>query len=181
MANLQLNNVHFYFTRIQEPQDGYQTTDDLKKKYQVTVAVDKAQYNDYKAKYPKNAGKGGLEPEDFVKKYGPVPKEFEGQPLIYTLKVDVKAFRFDKEKEQVVPMNEIYRPRVYQMIDNVQTDVTMEKLVGNGSKGHLSYYEYEYTFEGKKNIAPRLAAILVTDLVEFERKENPITSAHKFI
>ena len=181
MSNLQLNDVFFYYTRIQEPMDGFQTQDPLKKKYQTTVVLSKEQYNEYKKKYPKNAGKGPVEAEEFEKKFGTaIPEPFAKQALIYHLKLDIKAFKFDKETQAPVPMADIYRPRVYQMIDGVQTDITMDKLVGNGSKGHLSYYEYNYEFEGVKNVAPRLAAILVTELNEFERKENPIAAAHKF-
>lgn len=181
MSNSQLSNVYFYYTRIQDPIDGYKTTDPLKKKYQTTVVLSKDQYNEFKKKYPKNAGKGPIEADEFEKEFKtPVPAEFAGQALIYFLKLDVKAFKFDKETEQAVPMADMYRPRVYQNIDGKQVDVTMDKLVGNGSKGHLNYYEYKYTYEGTEGVAPRLGAILVTDLVEYERKDNPVANAHKF-
>lgn len=184
MSNdFQLKDVYFYFTRIQEPIDGYKTTDPLKKKYQTTVVLSKEQYKDFVKKYPQNKGKGPIEADDFEEAFKtPVPEEFRGQANIYFLRLDIKAFKADKETKEPVPMADVFRPRVYQMIDGVQTDITMTHLIGNGSKGILNYFEYNYEFEGEAKVAPRLGAILVTDLVPFERKatENPVAAAHKF-
>ena len=41
--------------------------------------------------------------------------------------------------------------------------------IGNGSKGNVIVWQYEYSFAGRKGIGNSLTAVQVTDLVKYER------------
>lgn len=41
--------------------------------------------------------------------------------------------------------------------------------IGNGSKGNVIVWQYEYEFAGRKGVGSSLTAVQVTDLVKYER------------
>lgn len=53
--------------------------------------------------------------------------------------------------------------------------------IGNGSKGNVIVWQYEYDFGGRKGVGSSLTAVQVTDLVKYERTSDvdfaPIESA----
>ena len=44
--------------------------------------------------------------------------------------------------------------------------------IGNGSKGNVIVWQYEYEFAGRKGVGSSLTAVQVTDLVKYERTSD---------
>lgn len=42
-------------------------------------------------------------------------------------------------------------------------------IIGNGSKGNVIVWQYEYNFNGRKGVGSSLTAVQVTELVKYER------------
>lgn len=159
-----LQNVYFYYTRIAEPQQKWQTTEPTDREYVTTVVVSQEQYKQFTAQFPKKKTTP-LTNDEFVEKFKSQPP-FPEQPLQYVLKFKQRAFKKDG-----APIAESLRPKVYQFIDNVQTDITTT-LIGNGSKGTIRYSVWVPTNNPALGPAANLFAVLVTDLVPYD-KPNP--------
>lgn len=69
-----------------------------------------------------------------------------------------------------------YRPRVFLQEGNTRKDITFSTLVGNGSYGTISIDRYDNDYGS----AARLQNILVTDLVEYERKGSDYQAGDEF-
>ncbi len=67
------------------------------------------------------------------------------------------------------PVPDEYRPRVYEQKGNTLVDVTMTKLVGNGSKGAISIDNFVRK-DGTSSLY--LKNVLVKELVEYNREEK---------
>jgi len=75
------------------------------------------------------------------------------------------------------PVPDLYRPRVYLQEGNVRNEITNEKLVGNGSKGSVSFEVFEKR-DGSGNII--LKNVLVTDLVEYTKASSDYKPGSEF-
>ena len=69
-----------------------------------------------------------------------------------------------------------YRPRVFLQEGNTRKDITFSTLVGNGSYGTISIDRYDNDYGS----SARLQNILVTDLIEYERKGSDYESGSEF-
>lgn len=156
-----LQNVYFYYARIAEPQQKWQTTEPTEKEYTVAVVVSQEQYKEFCGQFPKKKTTP-LTNEEFTEKYGTKPP-FETQPLQYVLKFKQRAFKKDGN-----PIAESIRPKVYQFVNNVQTDIT-STLIGNGSRGTLRYSIWVPTNNPTLGPTTNLYAVLVTDLIPYEK------------
>ena len=69
-----------------------------------------------------------------------------------------------------------YRPRVFLQEGNTRKDITFSTLVGNGSYGAISIDRYDNDYGS----SARLQNILVTDLVEYERRGSDYQAGDEF-
>ena len=156
-----MNDVTFLYTKIQNPVPAYNKIDS---EWSVDVVASKKEAKAIKKEFPKTS-LHEYDNGDFEEKYGIKPP-FPEQDEQYVLKFKKAHIKNGKETP------EKYRPRVIQEINGERVDITFEKLVGNGSKGKLSYRIKETDTYG--NFA-ELQAILVTDLVEYTSKSAGVT------
>ena len=157
-----VSNVTFIYTKIQNPVPAYNKVDS---EWSVDVVMSKKDAKAIKKDYPKTSLKE-YDNADFVEKFGfEVP--FPGQDEQFIIKFKKSHIKNGKETP------EKYRPRVIQeLADGSRVDVTFEKLVGNGSKGDLSYRIKETDTYGN---FVELQAILVKELVEYQSKAGAVT------
>ena len=151
-----IDNVYFFYTRIQEPTNKWESEE---KEWKTTVVVSQADLKDYTKKYP--AVKYKMLPNDeFIEKYQMDPP-FPDQPIQYILN-----FKQNVLKADGTPIAESMIPKVI-LEDAAGTvyDVTNKYLVGNGSKGKVFYV----AFDTKYGKFPKLHYIVVNKLVKFER------------
>lgn len=157
-----VNNCTFIYTKMQSPVKAYNQIDT---EWSVDVVMSKKDAKSLKKDFPKTSLKE-YDNDEFQEKFGfapPFPEQDE-QFIIKLKKSHIKNGKETPEK---------YRPRVIlQKEDGTREDITFTKLVGNGSKGVLSYRVKETTTYG--NFA-ELQAILVTDLVEYQSKGGGVT------
>jgi hypothetical protein len=156
-----IENVTFLYAKVQSPVLAYNKVDT---EWSVDVVCSKADAKKIKKEFPKTSLKE-FDNADFTEKFGiepPFPKQDE-QFILKFKKSHVKNGKETPEK---------YRPRVIQQVGEDREDITFDKLVGNGSKGTLSYRIKETDTYG--NFA-ELQAILVTDLVEYQSKGGGVT------
>lgn len=157
-----VENVTFIYTKIQNPVPAYNKVDT---EWSVDVVMSKKDAKAIKKEFPKTSLKE-YDNDDFVEKFGfdvPFPEQDE-QFIMKFKKSHIKNGKETPEK---------YRPRVIQQLsDGSKVDITFEKLVGNGSKGVLSYRVKETSTYGN---FVELQAILVTDLVEYKSKSGGVT------
>lgn len=157
-----VENVTFIYTKVQNPVPAYNKVDS---EWSVDVVMSKKDAKAIKKEFPKTSLKE-YDNDDFVEKFGfdvPFPEQDE-QFIMKFKKSHIKNGKETPEK---------YRPRVIQQLsDGSKVDITFDKLVGNGSKGTLSYRIKETSTYGN---FVELQAILVTDLVEYKSKSGGVT------
>lgn len=157
-----IENVTFLYAKIQSPVLAYNKIDT---EWTVDVVASKAEAKKIKKDFPKSSLKE-YDNAEFTEKFGiepPFPKQDE-QFILKFKKAHIKSGKETPEK---------YRPRaILDKGDGTREDITFDKLIGNGSKGTLSYRIKETDTYG--NFA-ELQAILVTELVEYESKSGGVT------
>lgn len=156
-----IENVTFLYAKVQNPVPAFNKVDS---EWSVDVVCSKADAKKVKKEFPKTSLKE-FDNADFTEKFGIEPP-FPTQDEQFILKFKKSHIKNGKETP------EKYRPRVIQETANGRVDITFDKLVGNGSKGTLSYRVKETDSYG--NFA-ELQAILVTDLVEYQSKAGGVT------
>jgi hypothetical protein len=105
-----------------------------------------------------------VETSEFESIYKVPPPEDAGEEVwVVTLRKSTEQGKTGK------PLLDIHRPRVYEQVGNTRVDITHTKLVGNGSYGKLAIDVF-IKQTGTGSIS--LKSVLVTDLVEYERKES---------
>ena len=165
----QLTDVYFYYTCVAEAKQKYQTTEPHEKEYLTTIVLDKKQYKEFVKIFPKKATQP-VDTEDFEAKYltaAPFPDQDEQ----FILKFKQKTHKANGE-----PMPDFLRPRVFQINNGVQEDITTT-LIGNGSKGVLRWKAFQA--EKATNPTISLDCMLVTDLVVYEQKQ--INNSRNFL
>ena len=138
---------------IQQPTKKYESE---ATEWKVSVVVDKKTAKECNKRFSKQKAKeiDNAEFESIYKIQPPV----DGQDEQYIIKISQNTHTSDGK--------EMYQPRVYEDIGgNNVVDVTDTKLVGNGSKGSVSYS----VVENKFGTFAKLDALLVTDLIEYQK------------
>lgn len=152
-----VNNVFFAYTKIMNPVPAINKENS---EVSVVVIMDEDTSDDWNEKNEGHLTKS-LKNEAFTEKYKIEPP-FPNQKKQYV--VNVKKMH----SKGGVELPEKFRPRVFQVIDGKNVDITFEKEVGNGSRGKLSYSNYTNSF----GTHVQLDSILVEDLVEYVREES---------
>lgn len=150
-----INDVVFCYTKIQEPTFKYGSKTD--KEYSVDVVVDKATAKAWKKKFPKNSVKE-LDNDEFARIFK-IDPPYKGDEQ-YVLKVKARAQNKDGDP---IPYEWNTRPKVFVPEGDAVVDVTMSKLVSNGSKGDVAFS----ISNGDFGTFPQLTGILVTNLIEY--------------
>ena len=146
-------NGTLLYVCIQQPTKKYESDET---EWKVSLVVDKKTAKEWNKRFSKQKAKeiDNAEFESIYKIQPPV----DGQDEQYIIKISQNTHTSDGK--------EMYQPRVYEDIGgNNVVDVTDTKLVGNGSKGSVSYS----VVENKFGTFAKLDALLVTDLIEYQK------------
>jgi hypothetical protein len=113
-----------------------------------------------------------VETSEFESIYKVAPPEDAGDEVwVVTLRKSTEQGKTGK------PLLDIHRPRVYEQVGNSRVDITHTKLVGNGSYGKIALDVFMKQAGGG---SIGLKSVLVTDLVEYERKESASNNGSEF-
>ncbi|RYY51342.1 MAG: hypothetical protein EOO06_01015 [Chitinophagaceae bacterium] len=157
-----IENVTFLFAKVQNPVPSFNKVDS---EWTVDVVCSKADAKKVKKEFPKTSLKE-FDNADFTEKFGIEPP-FPSQDEQFILKFKKSHIKNGQETP------EKYRPRVIQELeDGSREDITFDKLIGNGSKGTMSYRVKETKDYGN---FVELQALLITDLVEYKSKAGGVT------
>lgn len=161
-----LDDVTFAFVKMAEAAPTYDKTGT---EYTVDAIVSKATAKKMKKEFQKMSIKE-VDNEEFEEKYKIAPP-FPEQDEQYVLKFKKKASKGD---EVFDPQ---YRPKVMlKQDDGSAVDITLSKLVANGSKGKIAYR----VSENKFGIFAYLHSILVEDFVEYVPKGGASAAGSEF-
>lgn len=156
-----LENVHLMYVKMQKPVNKFESED---KEFTLTFVCDEDTSDSFSEKFPKASVKK-IKTEQFEEKHKFKPPFLDDKNQ-YVIKMSVRAEFKDKASGEMVEMPYFYdtRPKVYELTGGKAVDVTMNKLVGNGSKGHIQYAVSSNSF----GTFPYLRAVLITDMIEYE-------------
>lgn len=156
-----IENVHLMYVRLQNPVNKFESTD---KEFVLSFVCDEDTSDTFSEKFPKASVKK-IKTEQFQEKHKFEPP-FPNDKNQYIVKMGVRAEMKDKESGQMVEIPYFYdtRPKVYELAGGKAVDVTLDKLVGNGSKGHIQYAVASNSY----GTFCYLRAVLITDLKEVE-------------
>jgi hypothetical protein len=113
-----------------------------------------------------------VETSEFKDIYKVDPPEDAGDELwVVTLRKSTELGKTGK------PVPDAFRPRVYEQVGNSRVDITHTKLVGNGSYGKIALDIFMKTAGGG---SIGLKSVLVTDLIEYERKDSVSNDGSEF-
>lgn len=143
---------------IQQPTKKYESDET---EWKVSLVVDKKQAKEWNKRFSKQKAKE-IDNAEFESIYKIAPPVVE-QDEQYVIKISQNTHTSDGK--------EMYQPKVYEDIGaNNVIDITNTKLVGNGSKGSVCYT----VVENKFGTFAKLNALLVTDLIEYQKTgSNP--------
>jgi hypothetical protein len=150
------------FVQVQSPVDCFEKAKG--KEWKASIAVDEDTADAWNEDYPKQSATV-VKTSEFEAKYKVAP------PIPDAKKQYVITLRKNTKLGNGEDVPDIYQPKVQIRDANEETgykDVTAEVLVANGSKGSMSIDLWEMS---KGNVA-RLKNILVTELIEYEKKEG---------
>ena len=138
---------------IQQPTKKYESDET---EWKVSLVVDKKQAKEWNKRFSKQKAKE-IDNAEFESIYK-IATPFVEQDEQYVLKISQNTHTADGK--------EMYQPKVYKDIGaNNIVDITNTTLVGNGSKGSVSYT----VVENKFGTFAKLNALLVTDLIEYQK------------
>lgn len=122
-----IKDVSFAFVKMAESDKKYESED---RDYSLNAVVSKAQYKDFKKRFPKQSAKE-YDRDEFEQKFK-MAAPYDGDE-VYVIKLAKAHVRDGKESD------ERYRPKVYlRNEDGSLTDITTSRLVANGSKGDVA-------------------------------------------
>lgn len=154
-----VKNCFFVYVKLKNGSKKYQSEDT---EYVVNIVVDKDTARQMKKEFPQNKPRE-VSTEDFLETYKFDPP-FPDQDDQYVFKF-ATATHFEKDGEKIAkPYAWSGRPKVYLPVEGGVKDVTMEKMVGNGSMGDLAFNITENSY-GKSR---HLLGILVKNMIELE-------------
>lgn len=154
------------FCMVDTPRDCYEKSKG--QEYKCGIVVDEDTADAFEEIYPKQAAKK-VKVVDFEEVYKcNVPSWAEGEKNVYVITLRKNAKLANGE-----PVPDKYKPHVFEQTVSdkgvvTRTDVTLTKLVANGSVGSISIDHWE---SEHGNVA-RLKNILVTDFIEYEKQEG---------
>jgi len=155
-----INEVTFLYVSLQDAREKYKSTE---LEYSVKCVVDKATAKAFKKAYPKNGVKE-VDTSEFKETFGiDAPYPDQDEQFILTMKTNAQ----DKDG-QLLSHNAFKRPKVYVPSGRGVKDITAESLVANGSKGDVNFWVSDTEF----GQFPKLTAILVRELIVYEKREN---------
>ena len=150
------NNVVFSYVKIQSPVKSLNEGDT---EFTVDCIMSKADAKAWNKEHPKNKSKS-FDNDEFLEKFKFDEVPFDNQDEQYVVKFK-KA-----HSKKGVELPEKFRPRVFELVNGKNVDVTFTKLVGNGSKGKVSFSQFSNSY----GEFVQLDAILVEELVEYKSK-----------
>lgn len=125
------------------------------------IVVDEDTADAFAEIYPKQSAKK-VKTAEFEEQFKCPPPEGAGKNVyVITLRKNTKLANGNDVPDK-------YKPRVFQRKGSALVDVTSTVLPANGSLGEISIDHYD----GKMGAVARLKNVLVTDLIEYERKEG---------
>lgn len=153
-----INNAVFLYTKIQQPELGFEET--VRKEFSVDLAVPEKVAKAWTEKYRKQPHKTFSNAE-FEKIFKVAPPHEGDQQFVIKLKK-----RADYIKDGVLmQIPDMYRPRVFHKgEDGKLEDITATKLVSNGSAGVAQFEEITNKF----GTFGHLKAIRVDKLIEYK-------------
>lgn len=129
--------------------------------WKASIVVNEEDADAWDDTFPKQTAKQ-VKTADFEGIYKiPAPYPDQRKQYIVTLRKNTKLGNGNDVPPQ-------YQPKVFQQKGATLVDVTKSVLVANGSIGAISVESYE----GKMGVFARLKNILVTEMIEYERKEG---------
>lgn len=146
-------NGTLLYVCIQTPTKKYESDET---EWKVSLVVDKKQAKEWNKRFSKQKAKE-IDNAEFEALYKIAPP-VQGQDEQYVIKISQNCKSADGK--------DMYQPKVYQDIGgNNVVEITDTKLVGNGSKGSVSYV----VVDNKFGVFAKLNALLVTDLIEYTK------------
>jgi hypothetical protein len=161
-SNTVVECLALHYVKVQRP--------DTFNKYAADLVITKATKQSLEKKYPNLKRRfTALDADDYLAKYkmeSPLP-----DAIVYLMKMDIQETITAKETGKVIPKA---RPKVLlQGADGTATDITMSRLVGNGSKGKVVLLHRESTSADYGTTDKlSLGNILITELVEYQGKSG---------
>lgn len=173
-AEYTISEAHLCYVNLNEARKKYQSED---KEWSVTFVVDEDTSDELTEMFPKMSCKS-IKTGDFEAKYkfaAPFPDQ--KKQFIHKLSVAELTDEYVKNAQNkwektgnriVTPYHMAKRPKAYELEDGKIVDITTTKLVGNGSKGVVKIASSANSF----GTFPYLRAVLIQELVEYEKKES---------
>lgn len=135
--------------------------------WKVSIAVDEDQADEFDALKTKQVAKK-VKRSEFESIYKVPAPEGDGKNL-YVITLKKNTHYKDSKTGERKPVAEAYHPKVLLQEGDERTDITNEKLVGNGSKGMISFEIRNSVLYGDN---AQLKNVLVTDLIEYVRTDR---------
>lgn len=148
------DNVVFAFVKIQRP---VKSMNEGSTEFTVDCIMSKADAKAWNKAHKGNAYKI-YDNDEFLEKFHLDEIPFPDQDEQYAVK-----FKKYASKDGVSMPDEL-RPRVFEVVNGKNVDVTFSKLVANGSKGRVSFS----TFSNSYGEFVQLTAIQVTSMIEYQ-------------
>jgi len=171
-----VRNATFVYTKLQDATGKHTLKygSETMHEYSVEAVVDEDCFDDWNENFPKNSPKV-VKTAEFEGKYRIAPPFPEAKKqYIIKFKADAQFSQDMKDKSDptkttfrqgdYIPYEWSIRPKVFVPVEGGVEDITADKLVSNGSVGDVAFTIKENDY-GK---FPKISAILVTDLIEYE-------------
>lgn len=168
---VKLENVYFYYVNIAKPQEDKFDATGLKKKFSITIAIDKNTAKEFK-KLKLNKTVKELTEAEFLKAYKTIPEALKNDDdEYYVINLSTKA-----TDDQGNPTPEVYNPKTYVLVDGIPHDRT-DTAVGNGSFGDIRINTYPT--RASASLSTSLHSILVKDLIPYTARGDEWAEAAK--
>lgn len=147
------------YVQIDQPKPCY--VEEKGHEWKASIVVDEETADTWDEAFPKQTAKQ-VKTSDFEGIYKiPAPFESQRKQYIITLRKNTKLGNGND-----VPLQ--YQPKVFQKKGNTLVDITKSILVANGSVGQMSVEVYD----GKMGSFARLKNVMVTELIEYTKKDS---------
>lgn len=145
----------FAYAKVTEPAKKYQSEET---EFSIDIVVDKATYKAFGKQFQKQKGKT-VDNDDFEAIYKFAPP-FKDQDEQYILKLKKAAMYKDGNE---IP--KAYWPKLLQVVNGKAVPIPEGVLIGNNSKGKVSYEVTENSY----GTFAKLKAVLVEELIEYRK------------
>ena len=169
-----LEGIYFAYVKLQDGE--FKKNSTTEKEFVVNVVMSEDQADDYSDMFPGN-GVNAIKTAEFEAKYKfPPPYPNEKKQYVTKIKQGTTFARDmgeDFKKGDKLPYTFNTRPKAFLAVDGGVKDITMNTLIGNGSKGDIGFNISSNSY----GTFPHLVGILVKDLVEYEQKSDSGSSS----